>query len=291
LTVKIEQATPTGAPATTYQHAPTETIDIGGTRFAYRQLGADTGVPVVFLNHLAAVLDNWDPRVIDGIAAKRRVIVFDNRGIGASGGSTPNSVEAMARDAIAFIRALGFDQVDLLGFSLGGMVSQVIAQDQPQLVRKLILAGTGPAGGEGIDKVTPITLRAMARGAVTFKDPKTYLFFTRTPNGRKAAREFLERLKERTQDRDKAISPISFRAQLKAIHAWANQQPSDLSNIRQPALIANGDQDRMVPSSNSVELARRLPNARLKLYPDAGHGGVFQYHQEFVTEALEFLES
>jgi pimeloyl-ACP methyl ester carboxylesterase len=291
LTVKIEQATPTGAPATTYQHAPTETIDIGGTRFAYRQLGADTGVPVVFLNHLAAVLDNWDPRVIDGIAAKRRVIVFDNRGIGASGGSTPNSVEAMARDAIAFIRALGFDQVDLLGFSLGGMVSQVIAQDQPQLVRKLILAGTGPAGGEGIDKVTPITLRAMARGAVTFKDPKTYLFFTRTPNGRKAAREFLERLKERTQDRDKAISPISFRAQLKAIHAWANQQPSDLSNIRQPALIANGDQDRMVPSSNSVELARRLPNARLKLYPDAGHGGVFQYHQEFVTEALDFLES
>jgi pimeloyl-ACP methyl ester carboxylesterase len=291
LTVKIEQATPTGAPATTYEHAPTETIDIGGTRFAYRQLGADTGVPVVFLNHLAAVLDNWDPRVIDGIAAKRRVIVFDNRGIGASGGSTPNSVEAMARDAIAFIRQLGFDQVDLLGFSLGGMVSQVIAQDQPQLVRKLILAGTGPAGGEGIDKVTPITLRAMARGAVTFKDPKTYLFFTRTPNGRKAAREFLERLKERTQDRDKAISPISFRAQLKAIHAWANQQPSDLSNIRQPALIANGDQDRMVPSSNSVELARRLPNARLKLYPDAGHGGVFQYHQEFVTEALEFLES
>jgi pimeloyl-ACP methyl ester carboxylesterase len=291
LTVKIEQATPTGAPATTYEHAPTETIDIGGTRFAYRQLGADTGVPVVFLNHLAAVLDNWDPRVIDGIAAKRRVIVFDNRGIGASGGSTPNSVEAMARDAIAFIRQLGFDQVDLLGFSLGGMVSQVIAQDQPQLVRKLILAGTGPAGGEGIDKVTRIALRAMARGAVTFKDPKTYLFFTRTPNGRKAAREFLERLKERTQDRDKAISPISFRAQLKAIHAWANQQPSDLSNIRQPALIANGDQDRMVPSSNSVELARRLPNARLKLYPDAGHGGVFQYHQEFVTEALDFLES
>ena len=291
MTVKTEQATPTGAPATTYQHAPTETIDIGGTRFAYRQLGADTGVPVVFLNHLAAVLDNWDPRVIDGIAAKRRVIVFDNRGIGASGSSTPNSVEAMARDAIAFIRQLGFDQVDLLGFSLGGMVSQVIAQDQPQLVRKLILAGTGPAGGEGIDKVTPITLRAMTRGAVTFKDPKTYLFFTRTQNGRKAAREFLERLKERTQDRDKAISPISFRAQLKAIHAWANQQPSDLSNIRQPALIANGDQDRMVPSSNSVELARRLPNARLKLYPDAGHGGVFQYHQEFVAEALDFLES
>ena len=273
-------------------HAPTtETVDVGGAKFAYRQLGPDTGVPVIFLNHLAAVLDNWDPRVIDGIAAKRRVIVFDNRGIGASEGSTPTSVEAMARDAIAFIGALGFDQVDLLGFSLGGMVAQVIAEEEPQLVRKLILAGTGPAGGKGMDKVTSITLRAMVRGAVTFKDPKTYLFFARTPNGKTAAREFLKRLKERAEDRDKAISPISFRAQLKAIHAWATQRPSDLSRIRQPVLVANGDQDRMVPSHNSVGLARRLPNARLKLYPDAGHGGVFQYHREFVADALAFLKA
>ena len=236
-----------------YKNAPTQTIDVGGTRFAYRRLGADTGVPVIFLHHLAAVLDNWDPRVIDGIAAQRRVIAFDNRGIGASRGSTPKSIAAMAQDAVAFIRALGFDQVDLLGFSLGGMVSQVIVQEEPQLVRKLVLAGTGPAGGEGIDKVTPITLRAMLRGGLTFKDPKTYLFFTRTPTGQTAAREFLKRLKERTDDRDKTISPISFRAQLKAIHAWATQQPWDLSNIQQPVLVANGDQDRMVPSSNSVD--------------------------------------
>jgi pimeloyl-ACP methyl ester carboxylesterase len=291
MTVKTERATPVEASAIAYGDAPTETIDIAGTRFAYRQLGPNTGVPVIVLNHLAAVLDNWDPRVIDGIAAKRRVIAFDNRGIGASEGSTPGSVEEMARDAVAFIRALGFDQVDLLGFSLGGMVSQVIAQEEPQLVRRLVLAGTGPAGGEGMDKVTPITLRAMARGAVTFKDPKTYLFFTRTPNGRKSAREFLKRLKERTDDHDKAISPIAFRAQLKAIHAWATQQRSDLSEIRQPVLVANGDQDRMVPSSNSTDLARRLPNARLKLYPDAGHGGVFQYHREFVPAVLEFLET
>ena len=291
MTVTAELETPVKGPSSTYARTPTETIDIDETRFAYRQLGADTGVPIIFLNHLAAVLDNWDPRVIDGIAAKRRVIVIDNRGIGASGGSTPDSVEAMARDAIAFIRALGFDQVDLLGFSLGGMVSQVIAQEEPQLVRKLVLAGTGPAGGEGMDTVTPITLRAMVRGAVTFKDPKTYLFFTRTSNGRTAAREFLRRLKERTADRDKAISPIAFRAQLKAIHAWATQKPSNLSGIRQPALVANGDQDRMVPSSNSVDLARRLPDARLKLYPDAGHGGIFQYHEEFVAEALDFLGS
>jgi pimeloyl-ACP methyl ester carboxylesterase len=275
--------------STAYNDAPTETVDIGGTRFAYRRLGADTGVPVIFLHHLAAVLDNWDPRVIDGIAARHRVIAFDNRGVGASKGSTPTSVAAMARDAVTFIRALGFDHVDLLGFSLGGFVAQVIAQEEPRLVRKLVLAGTGPAGGEGIEKVTPITLRAMVKGGLTFKDPKTYLFFTRTSNGKKAAREFLKRLKERKHDRDKAISPIAFRAQLKAIHAWAKQQPSDLSSIQQPVLVANGNQDLMVPSSNSVDLARRLPNARLKLYPDAGHGGVFQYHDEFVDEVLEFL--
>ena len=274
---------------TLYEHAPTETIDVGGTQFAYRRLGADTGVPVIFLHHLGAVLDNWDPRVIDGVAARHRVIAFDNRGIGASKGSTPTSVAAMARDAVAFIHALGFDQVDLLGFSLGGFVAQVIAQEEPQLVRKMVLAGTGPAGGEGIDKVTPITLRAMVKGWLTFKDPKTYLFFTRTSNGKTAAREFLKRLKERKEDRDKAISPVAFRAQLKAIHAWGKQAPSDLSSVRQPVLVANGDQDLMVPSSNSADLARRLPNARLKLYPDGGHGGIFQYHDEFVAEALDFL--
>ncbi len=276
----------------TYEDAPTETVDVGGTKFAYRELGPEMRVPVIALNHLGAVLDNWDPSVIDGIAAKRRVIAFDNQGIGASGGSTPTSVEAMARDAVAFIRALGLDQVDLFGFSLGGMVSQVIAQEEPQLVRKMVLAGTGPAGGEGIDKVTRITIREMVRGFLTFKDPKYYLFFTQTPNGRTAAREFLGRLKERKEDRDKRISPIAFRAQLKAIHAWGTQQPQDLSNVRQPALVANGDQDRMVPSSNTIDLARRLPNGRLvELYPDAGHGGVFQYHQEFVPAVLEFLES
>jgi pimeloyl-ACP methyl ester carboxylesterase len=246
-------------------------------------------VPVIFLHHLGAVLDNWDPRVIDGIAARHDVIAFDNRGIGASKGSTPTSVAEMARDALAFIRALGLDRVDLLGFSLGGFVAQVITQDEPQLVRRIILAGTGPAGGEGIDKVTPITIRAMLKGALTFKDPKTYLFFTRTPNGKATARDFLKRLKERTDDRDKAISPLAFRAQLKAIHAWATQQPSDLSSIRQPVFVANGDHDAMVPSANSADLARRLPDTRLRLYADAGHGGIFQHHEQFVAEALEFL--
>lgn len=281
---------PTGAALNTpWQTAPTQTIDAGGVEFAYRQLGPSTGVPVVFLTHLAAVLDNWDPRVVDGIAAKHRVITFDNRGVGASSGSTPTTIEQMASDAVTFIRALGFDQVDLFGFSMGGMIAQVIAHEQPQLVRKMILAGTGPAGGEGIDKVTRISYLDTARGLLTRRDPKEFLFFTRTPNGRSAAKEFLARLEERTDDRDKAISVGSFRAQLKAIHRWGQQKPADVSSIHQPVLVVNGESDKMVPTNNSVDLDRRLPNSRLVLYPDAGHGGVFQFHEDFVKRALEFL--
>jgi pimeloyl-ACP methyl ester carboxylesterase len=289
MTVKTEQERPVAGASPAYEHAPTEIIHIGGVQFAYRQLGPSTGVPVVFLTHLAAVLDNWDPRVVDGIAAERRVITFDNRGVGASSGSTPTTIEQMASDAVTFIRALGFDQVDLFGFSMGGMIAQVIAQQEPRLVRKMILAGTGPAGGDGIDKVTRISYRDTARGLLTRRDPKEFLFFTRTPNGRGAAKEFLARLEERTDDRDKAISVGSFRAQLKAIHRWGQQKPANLAGIHQPVLVMNGESDKMVPTKNSVDLDRRLPNSQLVLYPDAGHGGVFQFHEDFVKRALEFL--
>ena len=281
---------PTGAVLnTTWQNAPTHTINAGGVEFAYRQLGPRTGVPVVFLTHLAAVLDNWDPRVVDGIAATHRVITFDNRGIGASSGVTPKTIEEMARDAVTFIRGLGLDQVDLFGFSLGGMIAQVIGQQQPRLVRKMIIAGSGPAGGEGIDKVTRITYLDTARGLLTRQDPKQFLFFTRTPNGRRAGKEFLARLEERTDRRDKAISVRSFRAQLKAIHRWGRQKPSDLTSIHQPVLVMGGESDKMVPTKNTVDLDRRLPNSQLVVYPDAGHGGVFQFHEDFVKRALEFL--
>ena len=275
---------------TTFKDTPTKTIDVDGTPLAYRELGRPTGVPVIFLHHLGAVLDNWDPRAVDGIAAKRHVITFDNRGVGASGGRTPTMIEDMARDAVRFIRALGYQQVDLFGFSMGGMVAQVIAQTDPRLVRKLVLAGTGPAGGPGIDKVTAITYLDMIRGGLSLKDPKTYLFFTRTANGKASAKAYLARLKERTNDRDKAISIPAFRAQLKAIHRWGKQAPADLSRIDHPVLVMNGDHDRMVPTSNTVDMADRFPNAELKIYPDAGHGGVFQYHDEFVAQVLDFLE-
>ncbi|WTP61558.1 alpha/beta hydrolase [Streptomyces phaeochromogenes] len=279
-----------GHEVTSYKNAPTRTVTAGGVTFAYRELGPRSGVPVVFLTHLAAVLDNWDPRVVDGIAAERRVVTFDNRGVGASTGSTPRTIQAMAKDAVTFIRALGFDHVDLHGFSMGGMIAQVIAQTDPDLVRKLILTGTGPAGGEGIKNVTRLSHLDTVRGLFTLQDPKQFLFFTRTAGGRRAGKEFLARLKERTRDRDKAISPISYSNQLKAIHRWGLERPQDLSVIRQPVLVANGESDRMVPSQNSYDLARRVPDGELVIYPDAGHGGIFQFHREFVATAVEFLQ-
>jgi pimeloyl-ACP methyl ester carboxylesterase len=281
---------PRGGAATSYKNAPTRTVTAGGVDFAYRDLGQTTRTPVIFLTHLAANLDNWDPRLVEGIAAKRHVITFDNRGVGASSGKVPDTIEAMANDAVTFIRALGFEQVDILGFSLGGMIAQVIALQEPQLIRKLILTGTGPAGGKGIDKVTRISNLDVARAMLTLRDPKTYLFFTRTVNGKRSAKEFLARLKERTENRDKAISLSGYRAQLKAIHRWGRQEPADLSVIEQPVLVANGDNDRMVPTTNTVDLDRRLPNSELVIYPDAGHGGIFQNHREFVETTLEFLD-
>lgn len=274
---------------TSYKNAPTRTVSAGGVEFAYRELGPKTGVPLVLVTHLAAVLDNWDPRVVDGLATKHRVIAFDNRGVGATTGTTPKTIQAMAKDAVTFIRALGLTQVDLLGFSMGGMIAQVIVQDEPQLVRKLILAGTGPAGGEGITNVTKLSHLDTVRALFTLQDPKQFLFFTRTANGRRAGKEFLGRLKERTTNRDKAISLKSYFAQLTAIHRWGLERPHDLSVIGQPVLVANGESDRMVPTQNSLDLARRLPDSDLVIYPDAGHGGIFQFHAQFVEKALDFL--
>lgn len=273
-----------------WANVQTRTITAGGVDFAYRELGEkNPGVPVVFLIHLAAVLDNWDPRVVDGFAAKRRVIAFDNRGVGATSGAPATSIEQMARDAITFIKAMSLEHVDLFGFSMGGMIAQEIALIEPQLVRKMIIAGTGPAGGEGISRVARVTYLDMLRGFLTHQDPKQFLFFTRTPGGIRAGKEFVGRLKERAQNRDKDITVTALRAQLKALRRWGLKEPEDLSRIRQPVLVANGDSDRMVPSKNTSDLARRLPNSELIMYPDSGHGGVFQYHADFVPNALEFL--
>ena len=266
-------------------------VNVEGTTFAYRDLGPRDGSPLVLLNHWGAVLDNFDPRIVDGLAKKHRVIAIDYRGIGGSGGTAPLTVSEMANDAIAVIRTLGFQKVDLLGFSLGGFVAQDIALKAPEIVRKLILTGTGPAGGQGIDKVWSVAWPLMLKGLVTMRDPKFYLFFTPSANGQSAARAFLKRLTERTKERDKGPTPSAFMRQLRAITAWGRQAPQDLSRIQVPTLIANGDSDIMVPTVNSTELASRIPNAQLIIYEDAGHGGIFQHHADFVPKALTFLRT
>lgn len=274
-----------------WTNVPTQTVSAGGVNFAYREYGqANGGTPVVFLNHLAAVLDNWDPRVVDGFAAQHHIVVFDNRGIGASSGTPANTIEQMAADAIRFIKAKGFTQVDLFGFSMGGMIAQEIALKQPQLVRKMILAGTGPAGGTGISSVARVSNYDLLRATLTFQDPKQYLFFTRTPSGIQAGKAFLNRLQERTENRDQDITLRAYFAQLQALKAWGAKPPADLSIIKQPVLVANGDDDRMVPTSNSHDLAKRIPNSQLIIYPDAGHGGIFQNHADFVSKSLAFLK-
>lgn len=285
---RAEKAPESGA---SFVDAANLSIEVGGTAFAYRDLGPRDGVPLILLNHWAAVLDNFDPRIVDGLASRHRIIATDYRGIGASGGTAPATVDEMAGDAIALIQALGFEQVDLLGFSLGGFVAQDIVLKAPGLVRRLILTGTGPAGGKGIDRVGPVSWPLMFKGMLTLKDPKTYMFFTSTANGRQAAKAFLRRLKERKTNRDKGPTPRALLLQLKAIEGWGRQTPQDLGRIDIPVLIANGDHDIMVPTELSADMARRIPNAQLVIYEDAGHGGIFQHHADFVSQALSFLKA
>lgn len=276
---------------TSYSKAPARTVTAGGVTYAYRELGPKGGIPVVFFVHLAATLDNWDPRIIDPIAQQRHVITFDNRGVGASTGAVPDTIEAMADDAYGFITALGFATIDVFSFSLGGMVAQSLVLKHPDLIRKLILTGTGPAGGRNIDKVASTTFYDILRATLTRKDPKEFLFFNRDEVGKRAAHAFVERLKERTEDRDSDISTKAFLTQLKAIKRWGRSTPADLSRITQPTLIANGDNDRMVPSVLSEDMHRRIAGSQLVIYPNSGHGGIFQYQHEFGTAAIEFLDA
>ncbi|MFZ2573839.1 MAG: alpha/beta hydrolase [Trichococcus flocculiformis] len=274
----------------TYIHAPNKSIrTANGITYVYRELGEKIGIPIVFFTHLSANLDNWDPRIIDGIAKQHWVITFDNTGVGLSSGQVPGTIKEMAEDAIDFIKALGFKQIDILSFSMGGMIAQELLELEPTLIRKVILTGTGPRGGKGIENVTKISNQDLVRAIFTLKDVKTYLFFTRTSNGKKKAKEFLARIKERKQNRDKMISLKGYYTQLKAINRWGKSTPADLSKIKQPILVVNGEADRMVPTENSYDLVQRLLNSKLVIYKDAGHGAIFQYHQEFAKEVLAFL--
>lgn len=279
----------TGDIITSYAAAPSRSVTAGGTTYSYRELGPKGGIPVVFFVHLAATLDNWDPRIIDPIAKTRHVIAFDNKGVGASSGSVPGTIEEAADDAYTFVTALGFKMIDVFSFSMGGMIAQDLVLKYPQLVRRMVLTGTGPRGGKDIDKVAALTYWDTLRATLTRSDPKEFLFFNRDAGGKRAGKEFVERLKERTTDRDKDIKLSAVRTQLKAIKAYGRSVPSELSTITQATLIANGDHDRMVPSILSEDLHRRIAGSELILYPHSGHGAIFQYHEQFAPIAAAFL--
>ncbi len=268
--------------------APTEYVEATGVRFAYRRLGKSKGTPLIFLQHFTGTMDSWDPAVANGLAESRPVIVFNNTGVGTSTGVTPDNVAQMAADAEQFIAALGFAQVDLLGFSLGGFVAQLLAANVPGLVRKMILAGAAPQGGE--EHLLKVVEEAFSHREAP--DVRLPLFFTSSEASQAAGRAFLKRASVRTQNRDQESGQAISDPQAKALIDWcATRDPkhSILKAIDQPVLVLSGSDDTMLPDSNAYLMFKQLKNAQLILYPDAGHGALFQYCERFVDHAQLFL--
>ena len=276
---------------------PTRFVETNGIRFAYRRWGKKGNLPLVFNQHFTGNLDNWDPAVLDGLAREREVIIFNNAGIASSTGEVPSTFAGMAKNAELFIDALGMTQVDLLGFSIGGMVAQQIVVDRPELVRKLILIGTAPRNqdaGNGTGYITPET--ASVFGA-SYNPPENMwlkVFFTDSEKSQAAGREFLKRYLSRTKDRDAAISEKVAPAQIAAVGEWGahpGERFAYLKSIAQPTLIVSGNHDVIVYTVNSLHLVQNLPNAKLILYPDANHGSWYEYHDDFIFEANRFLNA
>jgi pimeloyl-ACP methyl ester carboxylesterase len=263
-----------------------------GIDYAYRDTGAgDGGVPLVLFQHFRGNLDSWDPALIDALASGRRLVTFDNAGVGASAGTTPGTIEQMARDALAFLAAMGFGAVDLLGFSIGSFVAQQIALTRPGIVRRLVLASSAPQGASGMHGWAPEVI-----GAVGTPDtsPEEYLgvFFAASAASRKAGQEALGRMYARTEDRDTATTWATREAQYDAVCTWGIPDHALLqrvSAIGMPVFVANGDRDPMILPHYSYLLAGLIPQARVKIYPDAAHGFLFQHHAEFAADVEAFL--
>lgn len=272
-----------------FSKAPTQYITIDGTVFAYRRFGKSSGIPLIGFQHFTGTLDNWDPYIMNGLSQDREVIVFDNRGVGNSGGTTPEKVSAMTVDAIAFITALGFDKVDVLGFSLGGFIAQQMAIQQPGLLRKIIMVGTAPQGVKVLHSFPALIEKAMQ---LTPLERFLFIFFTHSEQSRTKGLATLQRLSERKDDRDKEATASSVEAQLKAITSWGTDPVSiDISKIQHPVLIVQGSNDEMMDSDTSYAIFKQLPNAFLSYYPDAAHGSFFQHPERFVNEANFFLKN
>lgn len=271
----------------TLERAPTRYVDSDGLRFAYRRLGPKAGIPLILLQHFTGTMDAWDPAVVNALAARRPVIAFNNAGVGTSSGETPDSVEQQAADAEAFIAALGLKQVDLLGFSLGGFLAQVMATRGAVEVRRMILAGTAPRGGE--EHLLQVVEEAFARNA---RDVRLPLFFTPSAASQAAGAAFVDRANARASDRDPDRGEAVSNPQTQAIIRWCAEPDPDhasLKAIRQPTLIVHGSDDTMFPSINAYQMFKNMSSATLIIYPDSGHGALFQHPETFVSHVETFL--
>jgi pimeloyl-ACP methyl ester carboxylesterase len=275
--------------------APTQFLHARNETYAYRRFGRGLGRPLLCLQHFTGTLDNWDPAVTDPLASARQVILFDSAGVGRSTGRVPPTVASMATHALDFLDALGLDNCDVLGFSLGGMVAQQMALDRPSVFHRMILVGTAPRGGEDIMHLDKPTL-ARHLGDPTLKGYAVLqkIFFAPTSSSQAAGSAFIERLAQRTEDLDTASGRDVTAAQMAAFREWEQGTGTafgDLRDIHQPTLVVNGIHDEMIPVSNSYRLAENLPNAVLLAYPDSGHGSIFQFHDSFTRHAAAFLAS
>lgn len=286
----MQHSSPAGATVS----APTQTIEIDGARIAYRDIGPDAGVPLLLLNRFRGTMDDWDPALLDPIAAERRVLLFDQPGFSRSSGAPPESPVAFAANAARLVRALGHPQVDVLGFSMGGTIALQFALDHPALLRRLIVAGSGPGHVPDVPATLPVTEQVWPVATKPVNDDADFLFlfFENTPASQAAGRAYRERLRRRADAHAHPVDAAAWQAQLKSALSLGSESTSLLPRlpaIAQPTLVANGRRDIMVPSYASFAMAQALPNARLLIYPDSGHGFLFQYAQDFADEVLRFL--
>lgn len=276
----------------THQSAPTRFIEVNNIRFAYRRFGKAGGVPLLFNMHFTGTMDHWDPLVIDGIAKDREVILFNNAGISSTSGEVPTSIEEMAANAAAFVKALGLTKIDVLGFSLGGLVAQELTLKEPELVRRLVLVGTGPRSGEGMATLTPEAAEVFG---ATYEHPDDVwlgVFFTPSEKSQAAGRAYLKRFRLRTEGRDPEANEKVASAQIEALGKWGapRERPYEyLKALHQPTLVVNGGNDVIIYSVNSFILQQHIPNAQLILYPDSNHGSQYQYPELFVHDVSRFL--
>jgi pimeloyl-ACP methyl ester carboxylesterase len=276
---------------TSYSSLPNKLISApNGVDYAYRDTGGG-GAPLVLLQHFRGNLDNWDPALIDALASARRVITFDNAGVGGSTGTTPDTVEQMAHDAIAFLAAMDLGQVDLLGFSIGSFVAQEITLRRPAIVRRLVLASAAPQGAAGMHGWAPDVIGAIGTPETS---PDEYLgvFFARSSSSLQVGKEAMQRMYARTEDRDAATNWATRQAQYDAVCTWGIPDHAllqRLSCLQLPVFVANGDSDPMILPQYSYLLAGLIPQARVKIYPDSAHGFLFQHHAEFAADVEAFL--